>query len=252
MLKMGKRDVVAMFRQRLGELVTRTGLSRAAFARQSGLDRSTLTQLLNENNVRLPRAETIVALSRPHDVSLDWLLGLTNEGRVTAQVMEQTAIEPDADEQLRNWQEEAANFKIRYVPTGIPDHIKTGMLSDGQEVEVCSSRQWLESYAKGHGIWRDHPAAERRELLNQAANFLRSNYPAYRWFLYDGNERYAIPYTIFGPKRVAIYVGGFYLVFTGRQHIAAMTGHFEDLIRNAIVQPHETSRFIEKLVKSVR
>ena len=249
---MGKRDTVAIFRQRLSELVTRSGLSRAGFARKSGLDRSTLTQLLNEENVRLPRTETIVALSRPHDVSLDWLLGLSNEGRVTAQVMEQTAIEPDADEQLRNWQEEAANFKIRYVPTGIPDHIKTGMLTDGQEVEVCSSRQWLEIYAKGHGIWREHAAADRREQLHQAAQFLRANYPAYRWFLYDGNERYAIPYTIFGPKRVAIYVGGFYLVFTGRQHISAMTGHFEDLIRHAIIQPHETANYIEQLAEAVQ
>lgn len=248
---MGKRDTVATFRKRLGELIARSGLSRAGFARQSGLDRSTLTQLLNEDAVRLPRAETIVALAAPHNVSLDWLLGLTDEGSHSAQVMEQTAIEPDADAQLRRWHEEASGFKVRYVPTGLPDQVKSGVLAPGQEIEVCAPRQRLELYAAGKGVWVGQTARQRQEQLLAAARFTARHYPAYRWFLYDGAERYAIPYSVFGQKRVAVYAGGFYLVFTGREHIAAMTAHFEDLIRHAVVQPHEMAGYLEQLAGAV-
>jgi hypothetical protein len=244
---MGKRDTVATFRKRLGEVIARTGLTRAGFARKSNLDRSTLTQLLAEDAVRLPRAETILALARPHHVSLDWLLGLTDEGSLTADVMEQTAIEPDADAQLRRWYEEAAGFKVRYVPTGFPDQLKSGTLGEGQEIEVCSPIQLLELFAAGVGIWQGQTLRQRKRQLEQAASFVRQHYPAYRWFLFDGAERYSVPYTVFGPKRVAVYAGGFYLVFTGKDHIRAMTAHFEDLIRGAVMQPNEVASFLDKL-----
>lgn len=247
---MGKRATVEVFRKRLSELISGSKLSRAAFARKSGLDRSTLTQLLAEDAVRLPRAETILALAKPHNVSLDWLLGLTDGGSLTADVMEQTAIEPDADAQLRRWHEEAAGFKVRYVPTGLPDQVKNASLGEGQEIEVCSSIQQLELYAAGLGVWQAHTPRQRKRQLEQAAQFLRAHYPAYRWFLYDGAERHSVPYTVFGQKRVALYAGGFYLVFTGKDHIRAMTGHFEELIRHAVKQPHEMADHLEKLART--
>ena len=171
---MGKRATVETFQKRLGEMIARAGISRAAFARKSGLDRSTLTQLLAEDAVRLPRAETIVALARPHNVSLDWLLGLTDEGSLTAEFVSPAAIEPDAaspwDERLKSWHAEAQGFKVRYVPATLPDQIKTSAIiawetramttamaqswtenaesriahaETGSEIEVCSSRQRL-------------------------------------------------------------------------------------------------------------
>jgi hypothetical protein len=75
-------------------------------------------------------------------------------------------------------------------------------------------------------------------------------YPNYRWFLFDGRERYASPYTVFGQKRLALYAGGFYLVFSSGEHIRHFTQHFEDLVRNAVVQPNQLPGFIRQLIKS--
>ena len=73
-------------------------------------------------------------------------------------------------------------------------------------------------------------------------------YPTFRWFLYDGAKRYSVPFTVFGPKRVAIYVGHMYLVFNSTEHIRMLTGNFDDLIRAAVMQPPEVAGFIRSLL----
>ena len=58
-----RRETVVIFRERLLDVIARSGLSRSRFAAKIGLDRSTLSQLLSEDSVRLPRAETIAAIA---------------------------------------------------------------------------------------------------------------------------------------------------------------------------------------------
>ena len=53
---------------------------------------------------------------------------------------------------------------------------------------------------------------------------------------------------LFGPQRVAIYAGDLYLVFNSTEHIRVLTRHFDDLIRDAVVQPTEVKGFISKLL----
>ena len=77
-------------------------------------------------------------------------------------------------------------------------------------------------------------------------------YPAYRWFLFDNRERFSVPYTVFGPMRAALYVGDMYFVFTSTEHIRELSRHFDNLIRNARIQPNETAGFIRSLSKDVR
>jgi hypothetical protein len=72
-------------------------------------------------------------------------------------------------------------------------------------------------------------------------------YPTFRWFLYDGLKRYSAPLTIFGPKRVAIYLGNMYFVFNSTEHIRVLTRHFDELIRVAVVQPPDVIDFLKKL-----
>src|SRR5262245_43257695 len=247
---MHKRDTSDIFRQRLLALIDRSGLSRSQFAARAGLDRSTLSQLLSDVNVRLPRTETIARIAARHTVSIDWLLGLSQQDQVAADIVPHLAIEPDAgslaDERLLRWHEEARGFKVRYVPATLPDQIKTeaviahetGRLSDAaartwagiaharivharrteHEIEVCSPLQSLESFARGEGIWQGLAARDRKEQLAHAARLVDDLYPAYRWFLFDARERYSVPYTVFGPKRAAIYVGDMYFVFTSTGH----------------------------------
>jgi transcriptional regulator with XRE-family HTH domain len=276
---MQKRETVETFRRRLEELIQRTGLSRAQFAAWAGLDRSTLTQLLSAENVRLPRAETIARIASRHSASIDWLMGLSEQDQVAADIVPQLAIEPDAgspaDERLKRWHEEARGFKVRYVPATLPDQLKTDALigyesgrfgaaaadawsgvararidhaqRPDSEIEVCAPLQRFEIFAAGEGIWRDLPADERDAALRHAASVVRSLYPSYRLFLYDGRQRFSVPYTVFGPKRAAIYVGDMYFVFTSTEHIRELTRHFDDLIRSARIQPNAAADFIDSL-----
>ena len=280
---MEKRHTVALFQRRLKELIAGTGQSRARFAARSGLDRSTLSQLLAEENVRLPRAETIARIALRHGASIDWLLGLSETPQVTADIVSQAIVTSGADdpanEHLGRWHEEVRGSKIRYVPSSLPDQVKTGAVityentklplaeagvksaaarasidharGSASEIEVCTTRQSVEGLARGEGLWRHLPLRERRRQMDHMAGLVETLYPAYRWFLFDGRERYAAPYTVFGQKRAAIYMGSMYFVFTSTEHIRQLTQHFDDLIRQARVQPNETAEFIRRLMKDM-
>jgi transcriptional regulator with XRE-family HTH domain len=282
-LAIEKRQTAELFQRRLLDLIARSGQSRARFAARAGLDRSTLSQLLSEETVRLPRAETIARIAQRHGASIDWLLGLSETAEVTADVVPQALVAEGADdpanEQLKRWHEEARGAKIRYVPATLPDQVKTEAVIDYEsgkrseaeavalsasardrieharrpenEIEVCSSRQSVEALARGEGPWRQLSFAARRRQMEHMASLAASLYPSYRWFLFDGRERFSAPYTVFGQKRAAIYLGSLYFVFTSTEHIRQLTEHFDDLIRHARVQPNETAQFIRRLMKDM-
>lgn len=276
-----RRETVSTFRQRLEEVIGRSGLGRSAFAARIGVDRSTLAQILSPANDRLPRAETLAAIAATQQVSVDWLLGLSQEGSLAADIISQPLeIAPGAhspaDERLTRWHAEAAGYKIRYVPATLPDLLKTEELIRYEyrdydqpvpesrieaavarlenvrrpegDMEVCSSRQAIESFARGEGMWRDFPVAARRRQLEQMVALTDELYPAFRWFFYSSTSRYSVPITIFGPRRAAIYVGHMFLVFNSTEHIRIFTNHFDDLIRAAVIQPHETPGFLRRLM----
>jgi hypothetical protein len=83
------------------------------------------------------------------------------------------------------------------------------------------------------------------------AELLETYYPAFRWFMFDGREAFAAPYTVFGSRRSALYVGSFYFVFTSREHIRQLTAHFDGLIRSAQVQPNEAAKLVRTLLKDL-
>lgn len=277
---MDRREMVEVFRARLAEVIRRSALSRSAFARRAGLDRSTLSQLLGRGHMRLPRSESIVAIAQSAQVSVDWLLGLSQEGQLGADMLSQALeIEPGgatpADERLKRWHAEAAGYKIRYVPSSLPDLLKTQAMIQYEywqkdsrapqvrileaerrlaysrrpetDMEVCSSVQSLEAFARGEGIWRDLPGEARRAQLDWMARTLDELYPTLRWFLFDGLTSYCVPMTIFGPLRVAIYVGDMYLVLNSTEHIRELTRRFDALIRASVIQPRDVARLIEEL-----
>ncbi len=281
---MDRRKTVEAFRDRLSEVIERSGLSRTAFANRAGLDRSTLSQLLSTGNDRLPRAETIAAIAAREQVSVDWLLGLSQEGQIGTDVVPQPleieagAASP-ADVRLARWQAEALGYKIRYVPTTLPDLLKTeeviryeyqeygervpkARIEQAEErlaysrlpetdMEVCSSIQALEDFARGHGVWKDLPLDARVAQLNSMIVLLDELYPTFRWFLFDGLRRYSVPITVFGPKRAAVYIGNMYFVFNSTEHIRVLTEHFDDLIRHAVMQPPEVIGWLKDLLEEV-
>jgi transcriptional regulator with XRE-family HTH domain len=280
---LNKRDTVAVFRERLGDLIAGTGQSQARFAAKAGLDRSTLSQLLSQANVRLPRAETIARIASSYNVSIDWLLGLSQSEAGRTEILRQLEIEAggrsEVDAMLDRWHNEAVGYKIRYVPMTFPDLLKTDTVieyeyADHQSVdaqarkeeseerlaysrkpetdmEACTSFQLLETFAEGGGLWRDLPATARRAQLERFALLADELYPTFRWFLYDGRRTYSIPFTIFGPVRAAVYVGDGFFVFNSTEHIRMLTRRFDVLIREAVVQPHELGRYVLSLIDRV-
>lgn len=278
---MDKRDVSTLFRERLKTLLQRSQLNQSAFAASIGIDRSALSQILSGASPRLPRAETLMTIAAEHKVSLDWLLGLSQDEALTGEIRDMLEIEEGVSSYgetfMAKWYAEAAGTKVRYVPAGIPDLLRTGALVDYEagithrdpgiqasetrgridynrrpetDMEVCMPRHTLEIFARGFGIWGDlQPGHRRAQLLHMAA-LLDDLYPTFRLFLYDGRQRYSVPYTIFGSMRAAIYVGDMYLVLNASASIRSLTRHFDNLIRAADVNPHEAAAFARRLATS--
>ena len=279
-----RSETASLFRERLTSLIDRSGQSRAAFASNLGLDRSTLSQLLTGDEARLPRVETILSIASACQVSVDWLLGLSHSRHSDSElVLSAPAIERGAsspmDERLRRWRLDAVGYKIRYVPATLPDLLKTEEViryeadaSDRAEpdsrieeteerlaysrrpetdMEVCCDRQRLEAFASGDGVWSGLDTSARQRQLEHMIELVDELYPTFRWFLYDGLERYSVPYTIFGPQRAAVYFGNMYFVFSGAEQIRVLTRHFDDLIRAAVVQPTEVCVLLQDSVSTI-
>jgi len=276
-----RKTVSEEFRSRLLEAMDEMGVNRSQLARRVGIDRSTLSQILGSEGGRLPRADTAAAMASQLQVSLDWLMGLSQQraGVQGAAIVEQSLeIEPgdpySADQLLTLWHQEAKGFKIRYVPSSLPDHVKIPEVIDFEhavsesdraedvrkrsarqlayarapetEVEVCSSIQSLEAFVAGAGIWKNLELRVRLAQLDRMMVLIDELYPTFRWFLYDGRAHFAPPVTIFGPKRAAVYMGDMYFVFYTTGHIQALVERFDALIRAAVVQPTEITALIRQ------
>lgn len=274
-----RRELLGTFRERLRKVMADSGMNQGEFAASVGLDRSTLSQLLSANNRRLPRLETLATVARTQQASIDWLVGLSNVGAMQAEMMdEQPSFERHAlahnDERLIEWLREAIGYKIRYVPSTLPDLLKTDEVirfemddfvatspeqlietasarlawTRGPEtdLECCNSIQAVESFATGSGIWRSLDLRHRLNQLDHMIELCAELYPTLRWFLFDGRQRYAAPVTIFGPLRAALYLGQMYMVLTSAEHVRTLTAQFDDLIRGAVVQPNDIPAFLQE------
>ena len=59
---MKKQEIVSIFRKRLFESMQLRGLNQSALSRETEVDRSTLSQLLAQDNLRMPRADTVASI----------------------------------------------------------------------------------------------------------------------------------------------------------------------------------------------
>ena len=281
---MDRQETVERFRERLREVIAMSQLTQSAFARRVGIDRSTLSQILSGGTDRLPRVETLASIAASQQVSLDWLVGISEEGPLSADLLPQSLeISPagglPSDEHLERWHEEAIGYKIRHVPASLPDLLKDDDVIDYEyrlaasatpearremaearrrytrrpeaDMEVCMPRQGLEDFAYGHGLWGDLDVGVRSRQLADMIALTDELYPSFRWFLYDERHRYSVPISIFGPKRAAIYVGQMYFVLNSREHIRALSAHFDDLIRAAVVQPPDIGEVLAELHEQI-
>jgi transcriptional regulator with XRE-family HTH domain len=274
-----RRDLGPIFRERLQILMVRTGVTRSTFAKSIGLDRSALTQLLGNQSTRLPRADTLRRICAEYSISLDWLLGLSQDEKLSAEIKPALEIaeadDSNNDTLLERWHKEATGYKIRYVPAQIPDLLRTPdviayeysgrgapspswQLRNAEfrldynrqpetDMEVCMPRQRLELLAEGKGLWRGLDRNARQAQLDHMTKLVDELYPGFRMFLYDQRRTYSIPYTVFGPQRAAIFVGEMYMVLNATEHIRALSRHFDNLIRHAVISSNESAAYLATL-----
>ncbi|WP_295311309.1 transcriptional regulator [Roseobacter sp.] len=274
---MDKRDLSAQFRTRLGRVVRSHSSGRSDFLRQTGMDRSALSQFLSPASDRLPRAETLRRIASVSGVSVDWLLCLENapEGRqeVAGSVKIEQEMQADGSTPLDQWRSEATGFKLRYVPSTLPDmlsfdpdeagHYATpgphgggveavlGSISlDDVDVEIAMPVQTLRDLSAGTGLWADTPVALRRRQLTHMARVCRDNYPALRLHLYDGTRSFSAPFTVFGKERVALYIGDAYLVVSSPDQVRDFARQFDRLVRQTIISPDIVHITLDELAQA--
>ena len=213
--KVDKRLRAAQFRQRLASAMTTAGQSQAALARHIGVDRSTISQLLSGQGARLPNAQVVGECAAALGVSADWLLSLSDRPETAAALLANSLTLTEApramiDEQIFQWHKEAAGYKIRHVPAALPDMLKTR--------EVLN---W--EYAPHLGRTAEQAIGAMEDRLT---------------FIRQSPSDYEIALPVFGPLLAALYVGRDYLTFRDRERVAALTQHFDALVREA----HITAR----------
>ena len=278
---MDKRILTRLFRDRLVQLLQRSGDNQSTFSKEVGIDRSALSQLLSEKSVRLPRIETLLNIAERYSVALDWLLGLSHDEGLIGELHPSFEIEERVEGQanttlLMQWHAEAAGSKVRYVPARIPDLLRTPEIiayearsahqsiagqsnetlfrldynrQPGTDMEVCMPMQTLEALAHGHGMWSGLDGNTRQRQLGHMANLIHELYPSFRLFLFDEKEKFSVPYTIFGSLRAAIFVGSMYLILNNTDAIRKMQLHFDGLIRTTRIHAHEAAEFVKALAR---
>lgn len=278
---MDKRDRAEFFRQRLQAAMAQVGITQSALARRAGVDRSTLSQLIKDDGARLPNGQLVAACAAVLGVSADWLLGLSNrpeqaEDLVASAISMTQAPRALVDEKIFSWHQEAAGYKIRHVPAGLPDMLKTDdilrweyapsrgktteqamgasndrlewMRSARSDYEIAIPLHEVESFACGDGYYRDLSPALRKPQLEKFRDLHAQLYPALRLHLFDQRKLYSAPVTVFGPLLAVIYIGQNYLVFRDTERVAAITSHFDALVRAASVSQRDISAYFDKLI----
>ena len=281
---MNKRARSDLFRNRLQQAMASSGDTQSSLARKTGADRSTLSQILAGTTPRLPNGQLVAQCANSLGVSADWLLGLSDQPDSLEQILEQAMTMVDApraliDAQIFAWHQKAAGYKIRHVPSGLPDMVKIRSMLEWEyapslghtidlaiasaedrlnwmrqaqsDYEIALPIHELQAFARAEGYYSGCPRQIRIEQLKHLAQLTAQLYPVMRFSLFDARKIYSAPITIFGPLLAVIYLGQKYLVFRVPDRIQALSQHFDGLIREAEISTRELPAFIGALLQEM-
>ena len=281
---MDKRARSDLFRNRLQKAMELKGDTQSSLARKTGADRSTLSQILAGTTPRLPNGQLVAQCANSLGVSADWLLGLSDQPDSLEQILEQAMTMVDApraliDAQIFAWHQKAAGYKIRHVPSGLPDMVKIRSMLEWEyapslghtidlaiasaedrlnwmrqaqsDYEIALPIHELQAFARAEGYYSGCPRQIRIEQLKHLARLTEQLYPVLRICLFDARKIYSTPITIFGPLRAVIYLGQKYLVFRVPDRIQALSQHFDGLIRAAEIGTRDLPAIIDALLQEL-
>ena len=284
MEKIDKRERARLFRDRLIQAMRDADSNQSALARAVGVDRSTISQILSTDSTRLPNAQVVGECATALGVSADWLLGLSDRPEQATDLLAASMTMTRApralvDEQIFAWHQEAAGYKIRHVPAGLPDMLKThdflrweynphlGRTTDQaigasedrlgwmrgarSDYEMALPVHDLSAFVRAEGYYNGLPAPIRLAQIDWLLTLHDQLYPSLRVFLFDARKIYSAPVTIFGPLLAVIYLGANYLAFRDTERVVAITRHFDTLIREAEVSAREFPALLQRLRSEV-
>lgn len=284
MKKIDKRARAALFRDRIAHAMQASRTTQSALARQTGADRSTLSQILNDDGARMPGGQLVAECANALGVSADWLLGLSDFPEqatdLLAGAMTMTrASRALIDDAVLGWHQEAAGYKIRHVPAALPDMLKTTdvlrweyqpaigrsidqaleasqeritlMQNGGSDYEVALPLTELSTFAKAEGYYAGLRTETRRAQLRHLRDLHDTLYPKLRLHLFDPRRIYSAPLSVYGPLLAAIYVGHSYLVFRDTDRVQAITHHFDQLVRAATMTSSQVNDHLAALLGDV-
>lgn len=277
---MDKRNRALLFRTRLAQAMESRSETQSGLSRKVGVDRSTVSQLLNPATTRLPNAQVVAECADALGVSGDWLLGLSDLREQAAEVLANSmevsaANRTPLDAQIFEWQREAAGYKIRHVPATLPDMLKTedmlrweytphlGRTTDQainasrerlellkeemSDFEIAMPLFAVESFANSTGYFRGLPAEIRNAQIDYMLDLHQQLYPSLRVHLFDARRLWSAGLTIFGPLIGVIYLGQQHLVFRDRARVRNLIEHFDALVREAHVSARDWPTHLQAL-----
>ncbi len=283
--KIDKRGRADLFRLRLAEAMQRSEVNQSQLARRVGVDRSTVSQLLDPGSSRLPNAQIAAECAAGLGVSCDWLLGLTERPERPEALLAQAITLTDAkraliDETIFDWHREAAGYKIRHVPATLPDMVKTRAMMEWEyapnlgatadqaiaasemrldwmraarsDYEIALPIDELATFARAEGYYAGLPVQVRVDQIDRLLALIDQLYPAMRIYLFDARQVYSAPITVFGPLLAVVYLGRQYLAFRDAERVASLSRQFDGLIRDAVVGARELPAHLRELRASVR
>ncbi|MCW8843448.1 MAG: helix-turn-helix domain-containing protein [Rhodobacteraceae bacterium] len=267
-----KRLRADQFRQRLAAAMQERDTTQSGLARSIGVDRSTISQLLKDKGARLPNAQVVGACAAALGVSADWLLSLTDRPEQAADILANALTLTEApralvDQQIFDWHREAEGYKIRHVPAGLPDMLKTQdmleweysphlgrtteqaigasqdrlnwMRASPSDYEIALPLHELSAFATGTGYYDGLPKALRQSQLDHLSTLTAQLYPRLRLYLFDARRLFSAPVTVFGPLLAVLYLGRNYLAFRDKERVESFTTHFDNLVRQSTVTARE-------------
>lgn len=277
---MDKHNRAGLFRTRLAEAMAMRGTTQSGLARATGVDRSTISQILSVQSDRLPGAQLAADCAQVLGISADWLLGLTGRPEPVADLLAATVLMKEApraliDETIFAWHQEAAGYKIRHVPATLPDMLKTRAMVDWEyrpqlgrtaeqafgafedrlewmkgsrsDYEIALPRHELTAFATGTGYYDGIPLAVRRAQLDHLARLCDQLYPSLRIYLFDARRVFSAPVTVFGPLLAVVYLGRDYLAFRDSVRVARLSDHFDWLVREAELGARDVAGYLRGL-----
>lgn len=283
-IKIDKRFRARQFRARLNRALLESDLNQSSLARQIGVDRSTISQLLTDEGARLPNAHVVGACAAALGVSTDWLLSLSERPESAAELLASSLSMTEApralvDERIYDWHREAAGYKIRHVPAALPDMLKTRALLEWEyaphlgrtadqaigaaqdrlawmhqapsDYEIALPRFEFESFANATGYYTGLPLDTRLEQIDHFLALCDELYPRLRVYLFNAKRLYSAPVTIFGPLFCVFYAGSHYVAFRDSDRVETFTRHFDRLVREADLTARDLIDYLQNLRRTL-